>query len=463
MVALFSSKIALGKSNPWDLKAVILKQIVEPSFPNRIYNIVDFGAKEGATFNSGAAINSAIDRCSADGGGVVLVPQGVFFTGAITLKSNVNLHISEGATLMFSTNPKDYTPFVLTRWEGLDCYNFKPLIYAYNQKNIAVTGKGTLDGMADEGNWWPWKGRPEYGWKDGMASQEHNVEGKAKLVKMEQTGVPISKRMMKETDMLRPQFVNFYKCERVLIEDVKIIRSPFWLIHPLLCNGVIVRRVTAESNGPNNDGCDPESCKNVLIEDCYFNTGDDCIAIKSGRNNDGRRWNIPSENIVIQGCTMKNGHGGVVIGSEVSGGCRNVFAENCKMDSPFLDRVVRIKSNSLRGGVVENIYVRNIEVGECAEAVLRIEMNYELKDGEKGRFFPTVRNVNLNNITCKKAKYGILIDGMEYEKQVSGIVLSDCSFLKVEMGNTLGKAKDVKLTNVIVNGKSLNINPSAKK
>lgn len=207
-------------------------------------------------FNSALAINKAIEACANEGGGTVVVPAGTFFTGPIELKSNVNLHVSEGAILRFSTNPKDYTPFVLTRWEGIDCYNYKPLIYAYNQKNIAISGKGTLDGMANEQNWWPWKGRPEYGWKEGMSSQEHNSEGKNKLVMMESNRTPIAQRIMKETDLLRPQFINIYRCERVLIEGVKITNSPFWLIHPLMCNNLIVRGITAESNGPNNDGCD---------------------------------------------------------------------------------------------------------------------------------------------------------------------------------------------------------------
>ncbi|WP_320053773.1 glycoside hydrolase family 28 protein [uncultured Acetobacteroides sp.] len=452
-----------AKPDPWLYKETILKHIVEPTFRNKQYSILDYGAKAGMDFNSALAINKAIEACANEGGGTVVVPAGTFFTGPIELKSNVNLHVSEGAILRFSTNPKDYTPFVLTRWEGIDCYNYKPLIYAYNQKNIAISGKGTLDGMANEQNWWPWKGRPEYGWKEGMSSQEHNSEGKNKLVMMESNRTPIAQRIMKETDLLRPQFINIYRCERVLIEGVKITNSPFWLIHPLMCNNLIVRGITAESNGPNNDGCDPESCKNVLIEDCFFNTGDDCIAIKSGRNNDGRKWNIPSENILIRHCTMKNGHGGVVIGSEVSGSCRNVFAEDCVMDSPLLERVVRIKSNSFRGGVIENIFVRNIKVGECSEAVLRIELNYEVKNGEKGGHNPAVHNINLDKITCLKSRYGIFIDGLNRDDQVSGISLSNCDFQQVSEGNLMTGVKGVTLKNVKIKGEVLKETPSTLK
>lgn len=447
-----------GKSDPWIGKDAVLKQIVEPKFADRTFSIEDFGAKKGVTFNSGTAINKAIDSCSKAGGGKVIVPAGVFFTGPIVLKSNVNLYISEGATLRFSTNPKDYTPFVLTRWEGIDCYNYKPLIYAYGETNIAITGKGVLDGMAGNDSWWPWKGREEYGWKKGMMSQEHNTAtgGKKRLVAMMENQVPIKDRMMAESDMLRPQFINFYKCDTVLIEGVKIERSPFWLIHPLLCSNVIVRNIIAESDGPNNDGCDPESCKNVLIEGCYFNTGDDCIAIKSGRNFDGRAWDTPSENLVIRGCTMKNGHGGIVIGSEVSGGCRNVYAEDCIMDSPLLDRVVRIKTNTLRGGVVENVYVRNIKVGECAEAVLRIEMNYEMGKSRQGEFYPLVRNIYLENITSKRSKYGVYIDGYKDRIRVENINLKNCRFSNVSKGNSIVGVKNVKFENLLINNKPVN-------
>lgn len=448
--------------DPWSYKDKILKQIKEPSFRKMQYNILEFGAKEGMGFNSGPAIKKAIEVCSKNGGGKVVVPEGIFYTGPTELKSNVNLHISQGATLRFSTNPKDYTPFVLTRWEGIDCYNYKPLIYAYNQKNIAISGKGVLDGMANETNWWPWKGRSEYGWKEGMPSQEHNPEGKNKLVMMESNSTPIAQRIMKESDLLRPQFINIYKCERVLIEGIKIINSPFWLVHPLMCNNLVVRGITAESNGPNNDGCDPESCKNVLIEDCFFNTGDDCIAIKSGRNNDGRQWNIPSENILIRRCTMKNGHGGVVIGSEVSGSCRNVFAEDCVMDSPLLERVIRIKSNSFRGGVVENIYVRNINVGQCSEAVLRIELSYEVKSGTQDGHTPLVRNINLENVTCLKSRYGVFVDGATVENQVSGINLTRCNFKQISDGNKVSGVSDINLKDVIINGKVLVEMPSAQ-
>ena len=223
----------------------------------------------------------------------------------------------------------------------------------------------------------------------------------------------------------------------MLIENVTLLRSPFWVIHPLLCKNVIVRGVHINNDGPNGDGCDPESCNGVLIENCFFNTGDDCIAVKSGRNNDGRLWNKPSENIIIRNCEMQNGHGGVVIGSEITGGCRNLYAENCKMDSPDLDRVIRIKTNTCRGGIIENIYARNIEVGQCGESVLKINLDYEPKEICCRGFAPTVRNVNIENITCNKSKYGVLIVALDSITNVYDINVKNCHFNGVEKGNKI--------------------------
>jgi len=249
---------------------------------------------------------------------------------------------------------------------------------------------------------------------------------------------------------LRPPFIQFYHCSEVLISDVHIVQSPFWLIHPLMCQNVIVRGVTMDSQGPNNDGCDPESSKNVLIENCLFNTGDDCIAIKSGRNKDGKRWNIPSENIIIRHCTMKNGHGGVVVGSEITGGCRFVWAEDCDMDSPLLDRMLRMKSNPLRGGKIENIFLRNIRVGQCAEAVFRVEMKYE--GVTSGPNMPEIRNVFLSNIVTNKSVYGLWIDGFENVTNVHNIQIRNCSFNNVDKPNVLVGAGKVVFDGFRING-----------
>ena len=443
---------AVALANGWDTQYKQIEQSIrQPQFGDKVFNITKYGASVKATAAANQkAINKAIDACSKAGGGRVVVPEGTFNTGAITLKSKVNLHVEKGAVLQFVFQPELY-PIVPTRWEGLDCYNLQPCIYAYKQNDIAITGEGTIDGGGENSTWWKWCGAPRYGWKQGEVGQ--NMGARARLLKYAEDGVDMKERQFTAKDGLRPQLINTYDCDGVLIENVTLLRSPFWVIHPLLCKNVIVRGVHINNDGPNGDGCDPESCDGVLIENCFFNTGDDCIAVKSGRNNDGRLWNKPSENIIIRNCEMQNGHGGVVIGSEISGGCRNLFAENCKMDSPDLDRVVRIKTNTCRGGIVENIYARNIEVGQCGESVLKINLDYEPKEICCRGFVPTVRNINIENITCNKSKYGVLIVALDSVTNVYDINVKNCRFNGVEKGNKItGKTRDVNFDNLFING-----------
>ncbi|MDZ7925393.1 MAG: glycoside hydrolase family 28 protein [Marinagarivorans sp.] len=351
----------------WLKAKTIRANIIVPTFSSKLFNITDFGAKKGASHDCTIAINNAIKACHQQGGGKVIVPAGNFHTGAVHLLSNVNLHIEKNATLNFIPDPQKYLPAVLTRWEGLELMGYSPLIYAYQQKNIAITGEGTLNGGGSDQLWWPWKGPHNERHWDIIPGQDQ-APARNKLMADAEAGVPVEKRLYAEGAFLRPPFVQPYQCENVLIEGVTIKNSPFWLLNPVLCKSVTVRNVNLDSHGPNSDGCDPESCDHVLIENCTLNTGDDCIAIKSGRNADGRRINVPSQNIVIANCNMRDGHGGVVIGSEISGGVNNVFVENCTMNSPLLERAIRIKTNSIRGGLIEHIRIRNIEVGVVQNA-----------------------------------------------------------------------------------------------
>ncbi|RDV15435.1 glycoside hydrolase family 28 protein [Pontibacter diazotrophicus] len=441
---------AAASTDAWEHAAEVLTQIVPPTFPDRDFNIMAYGALADGKADNSAAIKAAIEACNQAGGGRVVVPAGKYLSGPIYLESNVNLHLEKGATILFSTNPKDYLPLVYTRWEGVELMNYSPLIYAFEEKNIAVTGEGTLDGQANETNWWPWKGNKKYGWQAGTPNQTDD-DKRAALFEMAENNVPVSERQFGEGFYLRPQFVQPYRCENVLIEGVTIINSPMWILNPVLCTNVTIQQVTVESQGPNSDGCDPESCKNVLIKDCYFNTGDDCIAIKSGRNADGRRINVPSENIIIQGCSMANGHGGVVIGSEISGGVRNVFAEDCTMNSPLLDRALRIKTSSMRGGVVENVYLRNIEVGQVAEQIIRVNMFYE----DEGPYLPTVRNIEVKNMTVKNGgKVGVLLEGYE-QSPVENLRLINVKINKVDVPYKFSNVKDVFFNDVIINGEQI--------
>jgi polygalacturonase len=241
---------------------------------------------------------------------------------------------------------------------------------------------------------------------------------------MAEAVTPADERVFGEGKRIRPNFLQPYRCKNVLIEGITITNSPMWLTHPVLCENVTVRGVTALSHGPNNDGCNPESCRNVLIEECNFDTGDDCIAIKSGRNADGRRIAAPSENIIVRNCNMKDGHGGVVLGSEMSGGIRNVFVENCRMSSPELERAIRLKSNSLRGGYLENMFVRNVEVGEVSDAVVRINLEYA---SDRGEHFPQVRNIFIENVTSQKSRHPLYLVGLP-ERPIQNVSIKNCSF-----------------------------------
>gem|GEM_PF-38726 len=401
----------------WQQCREVEQQIARTEFPEVTFDRRRYGIRKGKDITH--ALRKAIRDCHEAGGGRVVIPEGTYYTAAVHLLSNVNLHLEKNAVLRFSTDPADYLPVVLSRWEGMDCRTLSPLIYAREQENIAVTGEGVLDGQASRDNWWSWRGRGEATGPGGF-----DKIGKDKLNWFEQNHIPLEQRICGVEDKLRPVFVQFYRCNRVLIEGVTLLRSPFWMIHPLMCEDVVIRGVTLQSHGPNNDGIDPESCNRVLIEKCYFDNGDDCIAIKSGRNNDGRRWNIPSSNLIIRGCVMKDGHAGVAIGSEISGGCRNVWVEDCEMDSPNLDRALRIKSNALRGGVVENFYVRNVRVGECKQAVLRLELMYERVT--EGPYLPEFRNIYLENVSSRRSEYGIRIDGFPDKTCVHNLHLIDC-------------------------------------
>ena len=430
-------------------QSIQLPKIAERQFP-----ITSFGAKTTATAaQNQKAINKVISLVSKKGGGKVIIPKGTWNTGAIELKSHVNLVLEEGATLHFAFEPKLY-PLVRTSWEGLACWNYSPCIYAYKATDIAITGKGTIDGGGNNDTFWQWNGSPRFGYKEGVTKESQKLGSRSKLLKMAEDGVPFDERKFGMGYGLRPQLVNMVRCERILIKDVKMINSPFWVIHPLLSKNITVDGVYVWNEGPNGDGCDPEACENVLIQNCVFHTGDDCIAIKSGRNNDGRLWNQPSKNIIIRNCKMEDGHGGVVIGSEISGGCENVYAENCVMDSPHLERIPRIKTNNCRGGQVQNINMRNVVVGQCKEAVVKINLDYERKEICYRGFEPIVNNVNVENVTCQKSDYGVLIIGRDSLENVYDINIKNCKFDGVvkEPVKITGKTRNVKFDNLVING-----------
>jgi len=423
--------------DPWDRLPGILAGIKAPVFPDRDFLVTEFGAMGDGTTDATEAFRAAISACAGAGGGRVVVPAGEYLTGAIHLKSNVNLHVEEGATILFSRDPAAYLPVVFTRWEGVELMNYSPLVYAYGEKNIAVTGSGTLDGQAGPEHWWPWK---------GGGHPESQKPDRDRLFAQAEAGVPVAERVYGAGHYLRPSFLQTYRCENVLIEGVTIKNSPMWVIHPVLSHNVIIRGVTVVSAGPNSDGCNPESSTDVLIEDSLFDTGDDCIAIKSGRNADGRRLDAPSERIVVRGCRMRAGHGGVTIGSEISGSARDIFVEHNEMSSPELDRGIRFKTNAVRGGVIENVFVRDVEIGETGSAI-DIDLLYE--EGANGSFMPIIRNIIIERLTVRQARYAFLIRGLE-EAPVQGLVIRDSAFLSVSRGSVLEHVEDLLLQNVVI-------------
>jgi polygalacturonase len=443
LVALGVSPVVVAgggppSGDPWAKLPKILARIHAPTFPARDVSITEHGALADGSTDATAAISAAIAACHRAGGGRVVVPAGEYLTGPIHLRSNVNLHLAAGATLRFATDPARYLPVVFTRWEGVELMNYSPLVYAFGEKNVAVTGSGTLDGQADATHWWPWKA------KTGPESQ---VPDRNQLFRQNAESVPPGERVYGAGHYLRPPLLQLYRCKNVLIEGVTIRNSPFWVIHPVLCSNVTVRGVSVLSLGPNSDGCDPESSTDVLIEDTLFDTGDDCIAIKSGRNADGRRLAAPAERIVVRNCQMRAGHGGVTIGSEVSGGVRDVYAERNTMSSPDLERGLRIKTNAARGAFVENVFMRDTEINEVGSAV-DVDMRYTLVDEDLTTpHIPTVRNIQVERLTVNRAVLAWSVVGIDVSP-VRDLVIRNSVFRNVARGSRLMDAGAIVLDNV---------------
>ena len=451
----FTQPVATGDFDWNDDARRIRQRIRAPEFPPLHVSITEYGAKPAGESSSQAdatqAIRDAISDVAAQGGGTVEVPAGEFYTGPVHLKSNINFYLAKGAVLHFSPEPELYKPYVFTRWEGTELMGYSPLIYAFEETNVAITGEGTLEGGGSPENWWPWKGKwKEAKWGDHpVANQKYTRDV---LRQMAEDGVPVAERVFEE-NYLRPPFIQPYRCKNVLISGVTIRNSPFWLVNPVLCTNVTVRDIYCHSYGPNSDGCDPESCTDVLIESCTFDTGDDCIAIKSGRNADGRRVAQPCENILINDCTMKAGHGGVVIGSEISGGVRNLYAQNCEMSSPDLDRAVRIKTNSIRGGHLQNLNYHQFRVGQVKDAVV---INFFYEEGDVGEFTPKLEDITIENLYVQHAERAFVLRGYDHTP-ITGVSLKNLIFTKVDKKSIIENIDNISQQNIRVNGKTMEL------
>ena len=370
-----------------------------PDFSNcKKVSIVDFGAVQGDKDKTSQAIAKAIAKANKMGGGTVVIPKGEWLTGKIHFKSNVNLHLDEGAVLLFSEDPKDYLPAVNSTWEGYECLNYSPLVYAYQCKNIAITGKGELKAKMDV-------------WKQWFKRPKGHMESLKRLYNLASYTKPMKERqMVNDSANFRPQFIQFNRCENILMDGVSITNSPFWTIHPFLSKNIVLRNLKVYAHGHNNDGVDPEMSQNMLIENCVFDQGDDAIAIKSGSNQDAWRLHTPSKNIVMRNCTVKNGHQLVAIGSELSGGVENVFIDKCTVvDGAKLNHLLFIKTNERRGGYVSNIYMSNIVSGKIDQGILGIETDvmYQWRDlvPTIERRLTPIKNVYLENVKATNVKF----------------------------------------------------------
>jgi polygalacturonase len=420
-----------------DLAAdLIVASVRRPWFPPRNFPVTAFGAVgDGATMNT-AAFAAAIAACNRAGGGHVVVPAGNFLTGAIHLLSNVDLHVESGATILFSQNPADYLPVVFTRWQGIELMNYSPFIYSYGQYNIAVTGSGTLNGQADDSNWWSWK---------DLETADFDT-----LETMADDNVPVSQRIFGAGHYLPPQMVQPFASDVVLLQGVTVINPAFWTVNPNICNDVTVDGLTIGNGlGPNTDGCDPESCDRVLIQNVTFNTGDDCIAIKSGRDADGRRVNIPSQNLVIQKCNFANGHGGITLGSEMTGGVKNVYARDLTMNSANLEAGHRIKTNTLRGGYAINTNVYRITAGTIGGPLLLIQGNY---DAQTGDFPPDITDINLFDWTVDTCEGLWSIVGASATDPVGTATLDDMTITTSTVANSAQYITNLVVNDVTVGG-----------
>ncbi|GAA1550729.1 exopolygalacturonase PelB [Kribbella sancticallisti] len=419
----------------WEYVDRVLAAVRPPVFPDRDFPITAYGAFGDGRTDATKAIRAAVEECSTAGGGRVVVPPGTFLTGAVQLRSGVNLHVAEGATLLFSTDPADYLPVVRTRYEGVEVLNYSPMIYANGCTGIAVTGSGTLDGGAGWDSWWGWFHRCD--------------DDFAKLRQQGADGVPVAERVYGAGHHLRSSFIQPYDCDDVLIEGVTIVRSPFWQVHPVLCRNVTVQDLVIDSEGPNNDGVDLESCHSVVIRGCDITAGDDCVVIKSGRENDGLRVNVPSEDILIENCTLTVKYGAITVGSDMTGGARNIFVRDCTIGSDRLYFGLYLKTNSIRGGFAENIYLKNLTISNLTKEV--VQCNFHRGEGDTGPLTPLVRNVELRNITVERARNVLHVRGYE-RSPVQDLRLVDCTFTTIEAASTIEYA-DVTLHNVTVNGR----------
>jgi len=410
----------------------ILANIKAPAISTNIINIKSLGAKGDSITDCKPAFDKAFTKAKKKGGAKIVVPAGTYFiNGPLHLVSNLCIELQKGARLKFSDNPKSYLPAVFTSWEGTFCYNYSPFIYAYQQENISIIGEGTIDGNSK---------KTFTTWRDSQNKDQQLTRD------MNHNNTPIKDRVFGEGNFLRPHFVQFFDCKNILIQGITITNSPFWCIHLLKSENITVRAVNFIAKNINNDGVDPEYSKNILIEDINFDNGDDNIAIKAGRDTEGRATAIPCENIIIRNCKFKGLHG-VVVGSEMSAGVQNVFVENCSAGG-YLKRGIFLKSNPDRGGFMHDIYVNNVDFGEVEDCFFITSFYH----GEGKGYTTDIHDVYIENVTCKKAdNAGIVIQGFP-GKPVKDIYFKNVTINEAKIAVSLPNTEHIVMSNVNVGG-----------
>lgn len=413
------------------------------------------GANLSGTKLNTVLINKTITKLNANGGGTLFFPAGNYLTGSIKLKSNITIELEAGATLLFSDNFDDYLPFVEMRHEGILMKSFSPLIYAVDAENITIKGEGTINGQGRK--WWDEFDRVivdlnKNGMRDFNKYQpmwEKSNDVKELYAETNEDYISTMQRRF-----FRPPFIQPIRCKNIRIEGIKIINSPFWTVNPEFCENITIDGITIENPlSPNTDGINPESCRYVHISNCHISVGDDCITLKSGRDLQGRKLGYPNENITITNCTMLTGHGGVVIGSEISGGVRKVVINNCVFDGT--DRGIRIKSTRGRGGIVEDIQVANIVMRNIKEEAIVMDLKYSKMPKEPlSDRTPIFRNININNVTASNVLIPIRINGLE-ESPITNITLTNINISNCKQKPNFTNCKDIKLTDVYVNGEKI--------
>ncbi|HYE58233.1 MAG TPA: glycoside hydrolase family 28 protein, partial [Rhodothermales bacterium] len=432
------ARLVRGSPDPWRGRDAVLARIRPPAFPDRTYRISDFGARGDGRSDAREATLRAIARCNADGGGRVAVPAGTWWMGGpLHLKSNVELHLEAGAVVRFTPDPARYLPPVLTRWEGTEVFAPSPFVYAYAAENVALTGPGTFDGNAAE-TFWPWRDRQR--------------DDQQALRRMGADGVPVYERVFGEGHVLRPSFVQFFGCRNVLIDGPTFETSPFWVLHPVFSSNVTVRNVRVHSLNLNNDGVDVDSCTDVLIERCVFETGDDAVALKSGRDRDGWRVGRPTENVVVRDCLMRPRVNALTIGSEMSGGVRNVYVEHLRVEGEA-DSALYFKANLDRGGIVEDVFVRDVEV-ESARTLLHFTTDYAGYRG--GQAPPTFRRFEVSDVTCARAGTALVALGIE-AAPIEDVRLRRITVRQANETMRLRHVRGVDAEDVTVNGAPLRV------